>query len=65
MGNEKITKHIEGNLGNVVCQKTAISQHLREEILAEILNKEIINSKECNKLNPCRGCKLWDLKIMP
>jgi hypothetical protein len=65
MGSEKITKHIDGNLINVACQKITISRHLREEVLAEILNKEIINSKECDKLNPCSGCKLRDLKIAP
>ncbi len=65
MGSEKITKQLEGNLINVVCQNIAISQHLREEVLTEILKNEVINTKGCNKLNPCSGCKLRDLKIMP
>jgi len=65
MGSEKIPKHIEGNLINVVCEKITISRRLREEVLAEIVNNEIIKSKECNKLNACRGCKLQDLKMMP
>jgi hypothetical protein len=65
MGNEKTTERVDGNLINVVCQKITLSQRLREEVLVEILNNEIINSKECNKLNPCKGCKLQDLKITP
>jgi hypothetical protein len=65
MGSEKKTKHIEGNLINVECQKINISRRLREEVLAEILKNEIINSKESNRLIPCRGCKLRDLKIAP
>jgi hypothetical protein len=65
MGSEKIAKHIEGNLINVGCQKITLSRHLREEVLVEILNTEIINSKECNKLNPCKGCKLLNLKNTP
>jgi hypothetical protein len=65
MGSEKTTKSVEGNLINVACQKITLSQRLREKVLVEILNNEIINSKECNKLNHCRGCNLLDLKIAP
>jgi hypothetical protein len=63
MGSEKITKRKEGNLINVVCQKITISRNLQEEVLAEIVKNEIVNGKECNKLNPCRGCKFSDLRI--
>jgi hypothetical protein len=65
MGSGKIKNNSEANLSNLVCQKITISRDLQEKVLTEILNNEIINSKGCNKLIPCRGCKLSDLKITP